>query len=336
VRRRDLLLTFFLAVAFIACDREPSQTHPDTSPVARGSYLANGVGRCFWCHSTQTSSDPSLPRPETLGAGDILDKSVPIVASNLTPDPETGIGRWTDAQVIRAIRDGIGADGHRLRGDHPAVYYSGMSDDDAAALVAYLRSLRPIHNKLPRSAPQATFGESVQRVVRPATNRPETLEARGAYLVQIAECAGCHTTTTRDGKPFRSMLFGGGRRFIETRLGYGYEVSPDPAFASTTDPPLGRGERIVTSPNLTADASGISYYTPELFIRTIRSGKVGGVRPLSSAMPWNYFRNVTDDDLRAIFAYLRSLPPVRHHVSNSDPPAFCRICGRRHGLGEMN
>ncbi|HEX6639655.1 MAG TPA: hypothetical protein VF215_01010 [Thermoanaerobaculia bacterium] len=176
----------------------------------------------------------------------------------------------------------------------------------------------------------------MQRVVPPASRRPDTLEARGAYLVQIAECVGCHTTTARDGKPLRSMLFGGGRRFVETRLGYGYEVSPDPSFASTADPPLGRGERIVTSPNLTADASGISYYTPELFIQTIRSGKVGRVRQLSSAMPWIYFRNVTDDDLRAIFAYLRSLPPVRHHVSNTDPPAFCRICGRRHGLGEAN
>lgn len=160
--------------------------------------------------------------------------------------------------------------------------------------------------------------------------------ARGSYLAQLAECAGCHTTTTRDGKPFRTMLFGGGRRFVESPLGYGYELSPDPAFAPAAVPRLGKGERIVASPNITADSSGISYYTPELFIQTIRSGKVGGVRRLSSAMPWIYFRTLTDEDLRAIFAYLRSVPPVRPQINNSDPPTPCRVCGRQHGLGDSN
>ncbi|MFL6245244.1 MAG: c-type cytochrome [Thermoanaerobaculia bacterium] len=208
-------------VALLACNREPAPTSADGSRVARGSYVANGVGRCFWCHSPQTNSDPATPKPEMLGAGDVLDKDTPIVAPNLTPDAETGIGQWTDAEVIRAVRQGIGRDGRRLRGDHPAAYYSVMSDEDATALVAYLRSLRPIRNRLPRSAPPRRAGESVQPFVQPATVVRDTPEARGAYLVQLAECAGCHTTTTPDGKPHRKMLFGGGRRFVETPLGYG-------------------------------------------------------------------------------------------------------------------
>lgn len=304
--------------------------------MARGSYLANGVARCFWCHSPQTNGDPSSPKPETLGSGDILDPTTPVVAPNLTPDPETGIGRWTDEQIVNAVRRGIAPDGRRLRGDHPAAYYSIMSDEDASALVAYLRSLRPIRNKLPRSARQETFGESVQPFVEPMLRRAATLEERGAYLVQLGECAGCHTTTTPNGRPFRKMLLGGGRRFIETRKGYGYEVSDDGAFALASDPPLGAGERIVSSPNLTSDASGISYYTADVFIQTLRSGKVAGVRQLSSAMPWIYFKHLNDEDLRAIYAYLQSVAPVRHHVSNSDTPKLCAICGRRHGLGDVN
>jgi mono/diheme cytochrome c family protein len=320
-------------VILAACDRGPT---PGAVRVARGSYLANGVGRCFWCHSPQTSSDPSTPKLELLGAGDVLDKSTPVVAPNLTPDAKTGLGQWSDAEIIRAVRQGIGRDGRRLRGDHPAAYYSVMSDEDALALVAYLRSLRPIVNDLPRSAPSKGVGESVQTFVQPATKIRDTPEARGAYLVQLAECAGCHTTSKPDGQPYREMLFGGGRRFVETRLGYGYELSPDPAFAPAAAPPLARGERIVCSPNLTSDPSGISYYTPELFIQTIRTGKVGGVRRLSSAMPWIYFRTLTDEDLRDIFAYLRSVPPVRHAVNNSDPPSHCSVCGRPHGLGNSN
>jgi len=71
-------------------------------------------------------------------------------------------------------------------------------------------------------------------------------------------------------------------------------------------------------------------------VTTIRTGRVAGVRPLSSAMPWVFFRTMTDDDLKAIFAYLQTVPPVRHRVSNTDTPTFCPLCGRRHGLGELN
>jgi mono/diheme cytochrome c family protein len=303
--------------------------------VARGDYLANGVGRCFWCHSAQNAEDPSSPKPEMLGAGDVLDPAIPVIAPNLTPDRDTGLGLWSDAEIARAIRQGIGRDRRPLRGEHPSAYYSVLSDDDAAALVAYLRTLKAIRNPLPRSAPQAKRGESVQRVVEPL--RPSTLttpETRGAYLVQLGECLGCHTTTTAAGEPHRALAFGGGRRFVETRKGYGYELSPDAPGAP--DPKLEPGEKIVTSANLTPDPSGIPYYTPELFVQTIRSGKVGGVRPLSSAMPWIYFRRLSDNDLRDMFAYLKTVKPVAHSVNNTDPPTPCEVCGRAHGLGDTN
>jgi mono/diheme cytochrome c family protein len=271
-----------------------------------------------------------------LGAGDVLDERTPVIAPNLTPDRETGLGEWSDAEIVRAVREGVGRDGTRLRADHPTAYYRVMSDDDAAAVVAYLRSLKPIRNVLPRSRRQERFRESVQPVVAPAARTPVEPLARGAYLVQLGECLGCHTTSTSSGDPRRELAFGGGRRFVETRKGFGYELSPDPAFSDARPPAIGEGERIVTTANLTPDPSGIPYYTPGVFIQTIRTGRVAGVRKLSSAMPWIYFRRLTDDDLRAIFLYLQQVQPVRHHVSNTDEPTMCELCGRKHGLGEEN
>jgi hypothetical protein len=300
--------------------------------IERGSYLANGVARCFWCHSPLDDGNPAYPRPGMLGSGDILDKATPIVASNLTPDIETGLGNWTDAEVVTAIRRGIGRDGHQLRA-HPGSYYSVMTDDDAASVVGYLRSLRPIKRKLPRSAVATSLRNSIQPSVEPIDpERLGTPLARGAYLVQLGECLGCHTTTTPSGSPAVDMRYGGGRLFY-VEMGVGSEVD---RANSKHNGRTSAGAPIVASANITPDASGIPYYTEQMFITTIRTGRVAGVRPLSAAMPWIFFRNMTDDDLRAVFAYLKSRPPVSHTVSNSETPTFCKRCERWHGGGESN
>jgi mono/diheme cytochrome c family protein len=303
--------------------------------IARGGYLANGIARCFWCHSPLNDGDPATPRPESLGSGDVLDEKTPVHAPNITPDGETGIGRWSDGDVVRAIRKGLGRDGRTLRRDHPSNYYSVMTDDDALAIVAYLRSLPPVRRALARSAPARHVGESVQPPVAPAD--PSSLTspvARGAYLVQLGECRGCHTTTTRDGRPLRALEFGGGRRFRVDK-GVGIEMSPDPSFTSPRVERSG-GPTLFASANITRDASGIAFYTEDVFIQTIRTGRVAGVRPLSAAMPWIFFKTMTDDDLKDIFAYLQTVRTVRHRVNNTDPPTFCTLCGRRHGLGDLN
>ena len=131
------------------------------------------------------------------------------------------------------------------------------------------------------------------------------------------------------------MAFGGGRRFVR-RKNWHVEVSPDPQLRSDTDKDVANLEGVVSSANLTADASGLAHYDEKMFFRTLRTGKVNGVRPLSTAMPWLYFRKMHDEDLAAIFAYLRSLPHVQHRVNNTEKPTFCPVCKRRHGLGEWN
>ena len=130
------------------------------------------------------------------------------------------------------------------------------------------------------------------------------------------------------------MEFGGGRRF-ETKRWFD-ELDDDPVRPPAEAARLDLPSSFVTSPNITQDPSGIPYFDEALFIQTIRTGRVAGIRPLTRAMLWLEFRKLTDDDLGAIFEFLRSVPPVRHRVNNADPPTYCPRCGRRHGLGELN
>ena len=97
----------------------------------------------------------------------------------------------------------------------------------------------------------------------------------------------------------------------------------------------GPWRRGVTSANITPDPSGINYYDEATFIRVMRTGYVGA-RELSSIMPFGEFQNLNDDDLKSMFAYLRTVPPVRHRVDNTLPPSDCKICKQKHGAGEQN
>ncbi len=87
--------------------------------------------------------------------------------------------------------------------------------------------------------------------------------------------------------------------------------------------------------NITPDPSGIAHYDEALFIQTLHTGQLAG-RTLTPIMPFANFKNMTDDDLKDIFAYLKTLPPVKHRVSNTDPPTKCPVCGQIHGLGDLN
>lgn len=285
--------------------------------LARGRYLVVGLVGCETCHSPKdwkAHGAPDLPGMEL--AGQVI--PVPglpgtIVASNLTPDPETGAANWSDDQMARSIREGIGHDGRTIFPMMPYGAYRALSDEDLASMVVYLRSIAPVRNPLPptqvkfpvnyliRNAPQPV--NSPVPGPGPQASAPE----RGKYLVGLG--CGCHTPTDQ-GRPLPGLSYGGGD--------------------SLTGP---WGE--VTSANITPDASGIGYYDETLFIQALRTGYVKA-RKLSSIMPFGEFTNLTDDDLKAMFAYLRSLPPVKHRVDNSLPPTYCKLCRRKHGAGDQN
>jgi hypothetical protein len=133
---------------------------------------------------------------------------------------------------------------------------------------------------------------------------------RGEYLVNIGLCRECHTPIDEQGHALPGMEFAGGRPFVGK---WGH----------------------VFSANLTQDASGIPHYTEELFLQVMHTGNPGG-RQLNPIMLWGYFKGMTDEDLKAIYAYLRTLEPVRHNVDNVTPPTYCKLCRQEHGLGDRN
>ena len=87
--------------------------------------------------------------------------------------------------------------------------------------------------------------------------------------------------------------------------------------------------------NITQDPSGIAHYDEAMFIQVLHTGRIPG-RMLNHTMPFENFKNMTDDDLRDIWAFLKTVPPVKHRISNTDPPKPCAVCNQVHGLGELN
>jgi mono/diheme cytochrome c family protein len=300
--------------------RPLTSRHFESTPqrLERGRYLFASTTGCSGCHSLHdwnTHGAPILPGGE--GVGQVMwfpDLPGRIVASNITPDPETGSGNWTDDQLARAIREGIGHDGRALFPLMPYQHLRHMSDEDLASLVAYIRTLTPVRHELPPTEiifPVKYLIRSVpDKVTEPviAPDRSDQLKW-GQYLVTIASCTECHTPQTRGNVP-PGMQYSGGFTLVG---------------------PWGS----VASANITPDATGIGYYDEALFIQAMRTGYVKA-RKLNSIMPFGEFQGLTDDDLKAMFAYLRTLKPVKHRVDNTLPPTYCKLCRLKHGAGDQN
>ncbi len=281
--------------------------------VARGRYLAEGILQCFVCHSerdwTRLGGPPVAGRE---GAGAVWPGRPWLVAANLTPDKETGIGAWSDDMVARAIREGIGYDGRPL---HPQMWSSSfrrLTDEDVESVVVFLRTRPAVRNALPptRIPPEREPIIPAPPLTLPVTREMSDQQARGAYLVYLADCQGCHTSWYTPRNP---GYYGGGN-LVEHGSG-------------AVPPALGR--------NITMAPSGIPYYDAALFREVMRTGRVKA-RVLSPLMPWIAFRNMSDEDLDAIFAHLKTLRPVPHLIGYTEPPTDCPACGGRHPLGDRN
>lgn len=284
----------------------------------RGRYLVEDVAHCFGCHSEVEWEKTRIPRPGTEGGGgQVPDFVLPFkaYAPNISPDPETGAGLWRDEDFERALRQGIGHDGRTLFPLMPYAFFRNLSDEDLASIIVYVRSIPPVRNTVPRTE----WPAELKKLVRPyppliapvAPPDPADPVKRGEYLVAVASCAGCHTPIDETLRPLPGFDLAGGQPL------YG---------------PWGK----VSSANITPDASGISHYDEAMFLETIHTGRVNGVRPLNHIMPWEYLTHLTDDDLKAIFACLRSLKPVQHRVDNTEPPTYCKLCRGTHGFGDRN
>ena len=284
----------------------------------RGRYIATALSGCLYCHSPHqwnAEGDPVVAGME--GAGEELPYGgLPgrIVAPNLTPDAATGAGNWSDDQLARAIREGVGHDGRALFPIMPYEHYRAMSDEDLASVIVYLRSLPAVRHELPKSEIIFPVKYLIRSVPEPvlspvADDNSSDPVQRGAHLVNLAGCIDCHTPEIK-GQSVPGLDFAGGEIFS----------GPWPTLASA---------------NITPDASGISYYDEALFLEVMRTGSVRA-RKLSAVMPISVYRNLTDADLKAMFAYLRTVRQMKHRVDNSEPPTDCKVCKQKHGAGASN
>lgn len=258
--------------------------------VERGAYLVTTIGACGNCHSLRDATGRIAPGTELSGGFSFDDDVGHVVGPNITPDRETGIGAWTYAQIITALREGHRPDGTTIGPPMPIPVYRELSDGDAAAIAAYLRSLSPVRHAVTRTEYKIplppSYGPPVTHVAEP---KREDKVAYGRYLATFGHCVLCHTAPG-GGKPFdMSRAFGGGRQL------------PDMAHPGAT----------IASRNITSDPQdGIGKWTDE----QIRRATTEGVRPdgtkLVSTMPFDWYVNMTGADVDAIVAFVRTVPPV--------------------------
>lgn len=293
---------------------------PTPARLQRGEYLVRGVSMCLVCHSDLDPSQAPMPiKAGFAGAGrPFTAEDMPwLVAPNITPDADTGAGKWTDDMIARAVREGIGHDGRALFPLMPYEKFRHLSDEDLASIVTYIRSIPAVRHELPKTAIPFPVNRLINAAPQPldgAVPAPDlsTPEKRGEYMVNIAACSDCHTPRNDQGMYLMDLAFGGGNtlKFGDARPGR-------------------------AASNLTPSANGIPYYNEDLFVEVIRTGRVRE-RQISDVMPWGHYRNMTDEDLKAIFAYLKTLKPVDHYVDNALPVTKCATCGLEHGGGERN
>ncbi|RFM28181.1 c-type cytochrome [Deminuibacter soli] len=302
-----VLLTAGIAyVAFALPDvgKAPNLT-VDVTPekIKRGEYLANHVAVCMDCHSTRNwQAFAGPPVPGTLGKGGehfSKDMGFPgdFYAPNITP---AALKDWTDGELFRAITCGVNKNGKAMFPLMPYPAYGKMDKEDVYDIIAYLRSIPAIDNRVPASSPAfpVSFLLNTMPVKQTPAQRPAITNtlAYGAYLVNMAGCIECHTPDKR-GQIIKEKAFNGGRIFKM---------------------PGG----ILRSPNLTPDtATGIGTWTAAAFVQRFKAyAGANAIQPvqqhsMNTPMPWLMYADMTHDDLTAIYTYLHSLPPVHNAVN---------------------
>lgn len=254
------------------------------SPVERGRYIVEVIGACGNCH-TFYGPDGLDESRHLAGGNPYEDHGMVAIPSNITPDVETGIGAWSDAEIIRAIREGIRPDGRVLGPLMPFEVYRGISDADAAAIVAYLRTVKPVRNAVEPSRYEfplpPAWGPPLGAVPAPDRNDPV---AYGAYLAgPLGHCIVCHSTPNEQGIPD-----------LEGALGAGSMLFKGPWGVSV-------------APNITP--TGLSARSDEEIKHIITTGTRADGSPLMPPMGFSYYAHLTDEDLDALVAWLRALPP---------------------------
>lgn len=256
------------------------------TPVERGRYLVETIGACGNCHTPLGKRGPDRSK---YMAGGFVFKEKPFTAysSNITQDKETGIGSWTDAQIARAIREGIRPDGSLIGPPMPFELYRQLSDNDLKAMVAYLRTIKPITNKVKKSEYRMPLPKAYGPPVGKVADIPKSNKlAYGAYLAgPVGHCTECHTPMAKGHRDW-------------SRIGLGGQ-----AFEG----PWG----VTVAANITAHKSdGLGSWSDAEIKRAIQDGVSKDGRKLTPPMGYGYYKGIKPDDMTAIVVYLRSLKPL--------------------------
>lgn len=274
--------------------------------LVRGEYLANNVMGCMDCHSKRLNDVYTFPPdPNSLGGGAIaFDEKLGISVgsfypSNITPH---NLKDWSDGEIYRALVNGVGKDGNPLFPMMPYMNYSKIDKEDIYSVIAYLRTLEPVKAESPKSEAKFPFSLIMKLFFpqnpyhKPIPDKNDKVKY-GKYLTRAASCGDCHTPMLK-GEPVVDSLFAGG-------------------FELTT--PTGKK---VKASNITPDKNtGIGNWTEEYFVNrfteyrdsTKRNQKLGD-DDFHTEMPWITYSGMTDEDLKAIYAYLMSVSPIEKRI----------------------
>jgi len=270
------------------------------TPLERGRYLVESILGCGNCHTAKSATGAPLMERNLAGGMSFDIPPFRGTASNITPDRSTGIGTWTDAEIKRAIVDGV-RPGHgrlpntTLGGLMPSPFLKALLPDDLDAVVAYLRSVKPVRSETPSPVyrmpnhhekfPEAEAGFTRATMADPVR--------RGAYLVTIGHCMECHTPMEKGALDLKRL--GAGGRVFNAQLVQGFPKDWPGA----------------TSPNITSHpTAGLGRWSAAEIKRAITRGISRDGRKLQPPMGFAWYARMTDSDLDAIVAYLRTVPPV--------------------------
>lgn len=270
----------------------------DSAMIAHGKYLVYGPAHCANCHidkGQEAEVDAGKEMPLIGGYEFNIPPGV-LRSRNITSDKETGIGGLSDAQIARALRYNVAHNDEALA---PLMPFQQLSVYDMTCIISYLRTLPPVkHEVLPTE--YNFLGKIVKTfILKPSMPTesipdkviPDTTPEYGRYLAHsVANCYGCHTDRDLKTGEFTGKPFAGGLVF---------EPSPET-----------RGYGFVT-PNLTPDETGkMSGWTEQTFIARMRQGRIHQGSP----MPWGPFSRLEENDLKAIYRYLQTVPPVKKTI----------------------
>ena len=282
-----MIRTGMLALALGMAVMASAQAQSNADLIKRGDYLVNGILTCGNCHSPKGPTG-DIPGKEFSGGLSWDEPPFKVTASNITQDKDTGIGNYTDVDLKKLLRTGEKPNGVHIAMVMPTGFYHIMTDRDLDAVVAYLRTIKPIKNKVV----DPIYKMQQLEIVLPGGEKPYTEVVmsdklkKGFYLATIAHCMECHTPMGPKGREFATKLGAGGFDF------------PGPWGVSVS--------RNITS----SKAKGIGAMTDDEIKRAITKGLDRQGKPLKPPMGFHYYSTLTADDLDAIVAYLRTVPAI--------------------------